>query len=155
MHGVGEDDVDELLRDGVLVDLYPTVRHGIRVSEHSYSIKKLEPLYMGTNLRSGDVNDAGASRGCLRRSTASARRRAGPTRPPTILAGISDYNRYDCLSTLELRNWLLGAGRGTRHRSRAARSRARRPARGAPARRTAPTTARHGPMLRWPRLSWH
>src|SRR6478609_9751339 len=24
-----------------------------------------------------------------------------------ILAGISDYNEYDCLSTLELRDWLL------------------------------------------------
>ena len=28
-----------------------------------------------------------------------------------ILAGISDYNEYDCLSTLELRNWLLGLAR--------------------------------------------
>ena len=29
-HGVGEDVVDQLLRDGVLVDLYATVRRGLR-----------------------------------------------------------------------------------------------------------------------------
>ena len=45
-HGVYEDEVDQLLRDGVFVDLYATVRAGIRVSQRSYSIKKLEPLYM-------------------------------------------------------------------------------------------------------------
>ena len=61
LHVAGEDAVDELLREGVLVDLYPTVRNSIRISEKSYSIKKLEPLYMGPNLRSGDVKDAGAS----------------------------------------------------------------------------------------------
>ena len=36
-----------LLRDGVLVDLYPIVRGCLRIGERSYSIKKLEPLYMG------------------------------------------------------------------------------------------------------------
>src|SRR5690606_1412151 len=30
-HGVGEDEVDNLLREGVLVDLYPVVRGAIRV----------------------------------------------------------------------------------------------------------------------------
>ncbi len=60
-HVVGESAVDDLLRQGVLVDLYDTVRHSIRISENSYSIKKLEPLYMGQHLRSGDVTDAGAS----------------------------------------------------------------------------------------------
>ncbi|MFT4229004.1 MAG: TM0106 family RecB-like putative nuclease, partial [Microbacterium sp.] len=43
-HGVGEADVDRLLRDGVFVDLYPIVRRALRVGSRSYSIKKLEPL---------------------------------------------------------------------------------------------------------------
>ena len=47
MHVAGEDTVDGWLRDGLLVDLYQTVRNSIRISENSYSIKKLEPLYMG------------------------------------------------------------------------------------------------------------
>ncbi|XAS64745.1 TM0106 family RecB-like putative nuclease [Micrococcaceae bacterium Sec5.8] len=107
LHVAGEDTVDQWLRDGLLVDLYQTVRNSIRVSENSYSIKKLEPLYMGTNLRSGDVKDAGASvvayaHYCDARDDG----RAGDA--ATVLAGISDYNEYDCLSTLELRNWLLG-----------------------------------------------
>ena len=107
MHVAGEDTVDEWLRLGLLVDLYQTVRNSIRISENSYSIKKLEPLYMGTNLRSGDVLDAGASvvaysHYCDARDDGRVEEAAG------ILAGISDYNEYDCLSTLELRNWVLG-----------------------------------------------
>ncbi|WP_160667499.1 TM0106 family RecB-like putative nuclease [Pseudarthrobacter sp. ATCC 49987] len=110
MHVAGEDTVDRWLREGLLVDLYQTVRNSIRISENSYSIKKLEPLYMGTNLRSGDVKDAGASvvaysHYCDARDDGRAEEAA------TILAGISDYNEYDCLSTLELRNWLLGLAR--------------------------------------------
>lgn len=106
MHVAGEETVDGWLRDGLLVDLYQTVRNSIRISENSYSIKKLEPLYMGSNLRSGDVKDAGAS--VVAYADYCEARDAGQARDAaTILAGISDYNEYDCLSTLELRNWLL------------------------------------------------
>lgn len=111
-HGVGEEDVDDLLRQEVLVDLYDVVRGGLRVSSPSYSIKKLEPLYMGEHLRSGDVTSAGASVDayagyCL------ARDEGEDPEAQHILAAIADYNEYDCLSTLRLRNWLLGlAGRG-------------------------------------------
>ena len=110
MHVAGEDIVDQWLRDGLLVDLYQTVRNSIRISDNSYSIKKLEPLYMGTNLRSGDVKDAGASVVAYAHYC-DARDDGRPEEAATILAGISDYNEYDCLSTLELRNWLLGLAR--------------------------------------------
>ncbi|MGC7153018.1 TM0106 family RecB-like putative nuclease [Paenarthrobacter ureafaciens] len=108
-HVLGESAVDDLLRQGVLVDLYDTVRHSIRVSENSYSIKKLEPLYMGRHLRSGEVTDAGASvvayaDYCTARDTGQVDQAAA------ILESIRDYNEYDCLSTLELRNWLLARG---------------------------------------------
>lgn len=106
LHVAGEDIVDEWLRAGLLIDLYQTVRNSIRISENSYSIKKLEPLYMGTNLRSGDVKDAGAS--VVAYAHYCEARDAGRDEDAArILAGISDYNEYDCLSTLELRNWLL------------------------------------------------
>ena len=52
-HGVGEEAVDDLLRNNVLVDLYPVVRQGLRIGSRSYSLKKLEPLYMGDDLRAG------------------------------------------------------------------------------------------------------
>ena len=42
-----ENEIDEMLRAGLFVDLYAVIRHGIRASVESYSIKKLEPLYAG------------------------------------------------------------------------------------------------------------
>ncbi|WP_427133577.1 TM0106 family RecB-like putative nuclease [Pseudarthrobacter sp. S9] len=110
MHVAGEDTVDQWLRDGLLVDLYQTVLSSIRISENSYSIKKLEPLYMGTNLRSGDVKDAGASVVAYAQYC-DARDDDRHEEAAEILAGIADYNEYDCLSTLEIRNWLLGLAR--------------------------------------------
>ena len=79
-YGVGENEVDELLRDGVLVDLYPLVRKSIRVGTENYSIKSLEPLYMGNELRSGEVTTATDSitavRPLLRAAGRGARRRS-------------------------------------------------------------------------------
>ncbi|MFT4233399.1 MAG: TM0106 family RecB-like putative nuclease, partial [Microbacterium sp.] len=54
-HGVREAEVDDLLRSEVFVDLYPVVRRAVRVGSRSYSIKKLEPLYMGDEVRTADV----------------------------------------------------------------------------------------------------
>lgn len=105
-YGIGEDQVDELLRCGVLVDLYPLVRKSIRVGAESFSLKALEPLYMGTQLRDGDVTTAADS------ITSYAKycelRAAGHIDDAhTVLQDIEDYNHYDCRSTRELRNWLL------------------------------------------------
>ncbi len=106
-YGTGEAEVDQLLRDGVLVDLYAVVRAGVRVSQDSYSIKKLEPLYMGGDLRVGSVATGGESvvayhefvqAGIEGRHDEAAQR----------LEAIRAYNEYDCLSTLRLRDWLLG-----------------------------------------------
>jgi predicted RecB family nuclease len=59
---VKQDELDTLLREEVFVDLYATVRGAIRISAPSYSIKKLEPLYMGDQLRNEDgVTSGGAS----------------------------------------------------------------------------------------------
>ncbi|MCU1516839.1 MAG: nuclease [Pseudarthrobacter sp.] len=107
IHLAGEDIVDNWLREGLLVDLYATARHSLRISEPSYSIKKLEPLYMGDNLRSGDVKDAGASVVAYA-AYCAARDDGDAATAAEILASISDYNEYDCLSTLRLRDWLLG-----------------------------------------------
>lgn len=105
-HVVAEDTIDAWLREGLLVDLYDTVRHSLLISERSYSIKKLEPLYMGEHLRGGDVKDAGASvvayaKYCEQLETDGAA-------AARILESIRDYNEYDCLSTLRLRDWLRG-----------------------------------------------
>jgi uncharacterized protein len=58
-HGVCADDVDELLRAGVFVDLFRVVRQGLRASVESYSIKKMEEFY-GFR-RTVDLRDATSS----------------------------------------------------------------------------------------------
>ncbi|MBD8078553.1 TM0106 family RecB-like putative nuclease [Cellulosimicrobium arenosum] len=110
-HGVYEDEVDDLLRDGVLVDLYAVVRRALRISDRSRSIKKLEPLYMGDELRTGDVKDGAAS--IVAYAQYTALRDAGrDDEADELLRGIGDYNRYDCVSTWRLLEWLRWAVSG-------------------------------------------
>lgn len=104
-HGVYEDEVDQLLRDGVLVDLWNVVRPALRISSRSRSLKRLEPLYMADEPGREGVKDAASSvveyaeytalRDADRLDEAAERKRQ-----------ILDYNRYDCLSTLRLFEWL-------------------------------------------------
>jgi uncharacterized protein len=109
-HGVGEEQLDELLRRNVLVDLYPLVRRSIRVSSPSYGLKKLEPLYMGSLLRQSEVTTGADSITAyveyarLRREGRTDARAAEAA--AAQLREIADYNEYDCLSTLRLRDWL-------------------------------------------------
>jgi len=104
-HGVGEEDLDQLLRGGVLVDLYQVVRGALRIGNRSYSLKKLEPLYMA-QARSGDVQTAGES--VVEYAEACDVRDLGRlTEWEQRLARIADYNSYDCRSTLGLRDWLV------------------------------------------------
>ena len=105
-HGAGEDDVDDLLRSGTLVDLYPIVRKSIRTGSESLSLKALEPLYMGSQLRSGDVTTAADSITQYARYS-ELRGNGEVDEAATVLKEIEDYNHYDCTSTRELRNWLL------------------------------------------------
>jgi predicted RecB family nuclease len=105
-HGVGEDDVDDLLRSGTLVDLYPIVRKSIRVGAESISLKALEPLYMGAQLRSGDVTTAADSITQYARYS-ELRGNGQLDEAATVLKEIEDYNLYDCRSTRGLRDWLL------------------------------------------------
>jgi predicted RecB family nuclease len=105
-HGVGEAILDDLLRDHVLVDLYPIVLRTMRISDRSYSLKKLEPIYMGDRLRESEVMNAAASVDAyvvycrLRDEGRTAEAEAQ-------LREIADYNEYDCASTLGLRDWML------------------------------------------------
>jgi uncharacterized protein len=105
-YGVGEAILDELLTEDVFVDLYPIVKRGIRISENSYSIKKLEPLYMGEHLRTGDVTKGDESITAYVEYTEL--RDAGlADEAAAKLQTIADYNEYDCVSTHRLRDWLL------------------------------------------------
>lgn len=109
-HGVCEAEVDALLRDGIFVDLYPIVRRALRVGSRSYSIKKLEPLYMGAEVRTSDVQRGDDS--IVRYVEARALAADGEEEAAeSVLADLADYNRYDCVSTRRLRDWLVDRAR--------------------------------------------
>ena len=99
-YGTREEEVDQLLRGGVFVDLYRGVRQGIRASVESYSIKRLEQLYDFD--REVDLRDADTSivefETWLELGREDEREK--------LLEEIEGYNRDDCVSTLRLRNWL-------------------------------------------------
>ncbi|WP_424936198.1 MULTISPECIES: TM0106 family RecB-like putative nuclease [Bacteria] len=109
-YGEGEAEVDRLLREGVFVDLYPIVLRTIRIGSRSYSIKKLEPLYMGDEVRTSDVQkgDESIVQYVQARALAAEGQKA---QADAILADLADYNRYDCVSTRRLRDWLIGIAR--------------------------------------------
>lgn len=93
-----EDEVDVLLREGVLVDLYAVVRQGMQVGEESYGLKRLE-RHTGFVRRETTVRDGGGS--------IVAYEHWLEARDPAVLEAIRAYNEDDCVSTLALRDWLL------------------------------------------------
>ena len=106
-HATREEEVDRLFRGKVFVDLYRTVRQGIRASVESYSIKKLEPLY--SLVRDEGLRDAGSSIVAFETWLADMETSfAAPRSPQTdpILQSIERYNRDDCVSNFKLRDWL-------------------------------------------------
>ena len=109
-YGVREAEVDQLLREGVFVDLYPVVRRALRVGSRSYSIKKLEPLYMGDEVRTSDVQrgDDSIVKYVEARTLVDAGEDAAGR---AVLDDLADYNRYDCVSTRRLRDWLVERAR--------------------------------------------
>jgi predicted RecB family nuclease len=98
-----ENEVDQLLRGKAFVDLYAVVRHSIRASVESYSIKRLEPLYAFE--RSVPLADSGR---VLARVQAALETDDIDSITADDRAAAEGYNRDDCLSAWGLRDWLEG-----------------------------------------------
>lgn len=96
-YGIGEAFLDRLLRERRFVDLFSVVRGALIASESNYSIKSMEAFYDRT--REGEVTTAGGS--------VVAYERWRETGEQRILDEIEAYNRIDCVSTEELRDWLV------------------------------------------------
>jgi uncharacterized protein len=100
-HATREDEVDDLLRNHVLIDLYAVVLGALVQSQDGYSIKKLEPFYGFTreaDVRKGDQSIVAFENYLLERDT---------PRGAALKADIIRYNKEDCVSTAELHAWLL------------------------------------------------
>ena len=98
VHATREQELDDLLRREVFVDLYQVVRQSMRLSHRSYSIKKVRTFFM-EGAGQGEVTDGGDSILQFERWRESGD--AG------ILDAIIRYNEEDCESTRLLRDWLV------------------------------------------------
>ena len=96
-HGTREEEIDDLLRGEVLVDLFRVTKQALRASVPSYSIKEVEKLF-GFE-RTADVGGGGES--------VTAFETWLETGDDSLLDGIRDYNEEDCVSLYELHRWLL------------------------------------------------
>jgi predicted RecB family nuclease len=96
-----ESEIDRMLRARLFVDLYAIVRHAIRASVESYSIKKLEPLYAFA--RTVGLPDASA---VLAKVQASLELGDFDGIGEEEQSAVAGYNRDDCLSAWRLRDWL-------------------------------------------------
>ena len=108
-YGTREEEVDQMLRGNLFVDLYRTVRGALRASVESYSIKELEKFFDFE--REVDLRNANSALYGL----------AVPLElgdPDSISdedkETVEAYNRDDCFSTLRLRS----VARGDKDRSR-------------------------------------
>jgi uncharacterized protein len=101
-HDSRQDEMDQLLRNGVFTDLYQTVRHGLRIGEDSYSIKSVERLYRPK--RATQVATAADS--IVQYASWIESQEPGDWQSSPILKAIRDYNEDDCRSTAELLQWL-------------------------------------------------
>ncbi|MBV9573292.1 MAG: TM0106 family RecB-like putative nuclease, partial [Acidobacteriales bacterium] len=100
-HGTCIDELDELLRAEIFVDLYRVVRQSLFASVESYSIKKLEPLYEFN--RQVPLSHANVA---LQSYEAAMALGAGGQELGEFLSTIEGYNRDDCFSAWCLRDWL-------------------------------------------------
>jgi predicted RecB family nuclease len=102
MYATRENEIDRMLRAGVLVDLHQAYRQGVRASVEEYSLKKVEAFYRferKTPLETSRV----AARFVEHRLELG---RMGEELPDEIRETMEGYNAEDCISTAKLRDWL-------------------------------------------------
>jgi uncharacterized protein len=100
-HATRENEVDDMLRAGLFVDLHSIVKRSIRAGIESYSLKELELLH-GFN-RSLDLRIASKS---LRVIESFIEQNNTVDIPDELFKNVIKYNEEDCQSTFKLRNWL-------------------------------------------------
>ena len=90
-----------MLRAGLFVHLYQIVRHTLRASVESYSIKRLEP-FCGFE-RETPLADANVA---LANLQANLELSDAPSIAEKTKAVVRAYNEDDCRSAMVLRDWL-------------------------------------------------
>ena len=96
-HQVNMVEYDHYIILGKFVDLFRVTKQALLVSENSYSIKNLEKFY--NFKRSGDLQKGDISQDYYTEWMEN--------KDQKLLDEIEEYNKQDCESTYQLRNWLL------------------------------------------------
>ncbi len=100
-YGIHEDTVDNLLRNGSLVDLHAVVKQGLRASVEAYTLKDLEPLHnFERNVNKRDAAQAMQYFGWWLQT------RDTDIDEAELRKTLAKYNEEDCLSTWKLQEWL-------------------------------------------------
>ncbi len=102
MYATREDEIDRMLRAGVLVDLHQVFKQSLLASVEEYSLKKLEAFYGFTRKTALDESRA-AMRFVEHRLELGWK---GEEVPVWVRTAMEGYNGEDCLSTARLREWL-------------------------------------------------
>ena len=105
-YGTRENEVDLLLKEGRLIDLYKIVQRALRFSTESLSLKYIEAVY-GVTHSDEDVSTAMDS--VIQYEAYVALMADGQhDEANRILTSIRSYNELDCKSTMDLDTWLRG-----------------------------------------------
>jgi predicted RecB family nuclease len=102
MYATREDEIDRMLRAGVLVDLHQAFKQSTRASVEEYSLKKIEAFYGFERRTPLDLSRA-AMRYVEHRLELG---RLEEQIPENLREALEGYNREDCVSTGKLRDWL-------------------------------------------------
>ncbi len=95
-HATREEELDQLLRREVFVDLFTVVRQALRISYDSYSIKNVREFFMRAEAELAGGEDSIV---VYEQWVAEG--------DPALLELIERYNEEDVVSNLRLRDWLL------------------------------------------------
>jgi len=102
MHATREDEIDRMLRAGMLVDLHQAFKQSVRASVEEYSLKKIEAFY-GFERETPLEKSRSAMRYVEHRLELGWGDEQMPEEIREVMEG---YNREDCVSTARLREWL-------------------------------------------------
>ena len=105
-HATKESEVDQLIRDGRLIDLYSVVRQAFMFSTDSLSLKAIEHIYRDDRRKDGVTN---AMDSVIQYERFLALKELGDDdEAAKIRLEIRNYNEDDCESTYELDKWIRG-----------------------------------------------
>lgn len=104
MYATREDEIDRMLRAGMLVDLHQAFKQSTRASVEEYSLKKIEAFYGFARAMPLDLSRAAMR--FVEHRLELGRLDEAEEIPEKYREALEGYNGEDCVSTGELRDWL-------------------------------------------------